>query len=138
MTAKKKPLLVTAIVLVLVITLAWIFWPGGDSGPVSSQTVTGAYSVRLSAENPKLGTNSLAIEVSDAAGKPATLDAVTVEPVMPQMGHAFAPVTAIADGPGRYRAAETSLPMSGQWEIDVTLRGPGGTNQAVFPLLVKN
>jgi nitrogen fixation protein FixH len=92
----------------------------------------------LSADNPKLGTNSLAVEVTDAAGKPASLDAVTVEPVMPQMGHAFAPVTAVADGPGRYRAAETSLPMSGQWEIAVTLRGPGGTSQAVFPLLVKN
>jgi nitrogen fixation protein FixH len=134
----RKPLLITAVAVVVVAALAWLCWPASDSGPVSAQAVAGPYSVRLSAENPKQGTNSLGIEVTDAAGKPAALDVVTVEPVMPQMGHALAPITAGADGPGHYRAAETTLPMSGQWEITVTLRGPAGTDQAVFPLLVKN
>lgn len=56
---------------------------------------------------------------------------------MAQMGHALAPVAAGPDGPGRFRAADVGLPMSGQWEITVSLRGPGGPAQVVFPLLVK-
>jgi hypothetical protein len=138
LTGKQSLVIAAAVAVVAVATLAWLFWPKNSSGPTSAQAVAGPYSVTLSAENPKLGNNSLAIEVTDAAGKPASLDVVTIEPVMPQMGHALAPITAGADGPGHYRAAETTLPMSGQWEITVILRGSTGTDQAVFPLLVKN
>ncbi|MCU1684786.1 MAG: hypothetical protein JWQ81_5525 [Amycolatopsis sp.] len=98
----------------------------------------GPYNVRLSVDNPRLGTNSVTVDVSDATGAPAALKTVAVEPVMPLMGHALAPITATAAGPGHYQASAIVLPMSGQWEFTVSLTGPAGAAQAVFPLLVTN
>lgn len=137
MTRQKPGLLIPAVAVFTLSVLAWLMWPSASSGTTVLRSATNTHNVQLSVDAPKLGLNSFGLEVTDQSGKPARLDSVTVEPVMPRMGHALAPVTAGPDGPGRYRAAETVLPMSGQWEITISLRGPGGTEQAVFPLLVK-
>lgn len=137
MTRQQPRLLIAAVAVLTLGVLAWLVWPSASSGPTVLKSATGLHTVQLSVDAPKLGTNSFGVEVTDQSGNPARLDSVTVEPVMPQMGHALSPVTAGPEGPGRYRAAETVLPMSGQWEITISLHGPGGTEQAVFPLLVK-
>jgi nitrogen fixation protein FixH len=116
--------------------LAWLLWPS-NSGATVLTADTAQHSVRLSVDDPKQGANSLGLRITDHSGRPATVDSVTVEPVMPQMGHALSPVTAGAEAPGDYRAADTVLPMPGQWEITVSLHAATGVEQVVFPLLVK-
>ncbi|GAA4541906.1 FixH family protein [Amycolatopsis samaneae] len=130
--ARRRPVVLIALVALIVAgVLAWLFWGGSPAAPVSAQTTSGPYTVRLTGAQPRIGGNDFTVEVTGPGA-----DTVTVEPVMPQMGHALAPVPAGASGPGRYRA-DVGLPMAGQWELTVSLRGPAGPAQVVFPLLVK-
>ena len=131
-TQRRRPVLLISVVAVLVAAIvAWLVWPS-DGGEQVQRSTQGAYTVELSVVDPHQGGNVFALAVTGAAP-----DVVTVEPVMPQMGHALAPSPAIAEGPGRYRTGDVLLPMAGQWEITVSLRGPSGATQHVFPLLVK-
>ena len=127
----QRQLLVGALVVVVAGLLTWLFWPTGGSGTSVQQAAGRLYQVKLTADDPHMGANTLTIDIT-----PSTVDTVTIAPVMPQMGHALAPVTASAAEPGRYRA-ETTLPMTGQWEITVSLTGRAGADQVVIPLLVK-
>jgi len=129
---KRPTLLITVVVLVVAAGSAWLLWGGNSAKPTTQQATSGPYTVQFSADEPRIGGNTFAVAVTGPAP-----DAVTVAPVMAQMGHAFAAVPAGPDGPGRFRAADVGLPMSGQWEITVSLRGPSGPAQVVFPLLVK-
>ncbi|EME60262.1 FixH family protein [Amycolatopsis decaplanina] len=129
---RRKPVLLISVVAVLVAAIAaWLVWPSSGGEQVRRST-QGPYTVQLSVEDPHQGGNVFALTVTGA-----TPDVVTLEPVMPQMGHALAPSPAIAEGPGRFRTGDVLLPMPGQWEITVSLRGPSGATQHVFPLLVK-
>jgi hypothetical protein len=125
MTGLRKPVLIAA-VLVVAAVLAWLLWPSAAK-PVTLRAATGPYTVQFAMPAPTLGANTATLEITGPDTR-----AVTVEPVMPQMGHALAPVPAEPESPGRYRVTMT-LPMSGQWEITVTLNG---TEHVVFPLLV--
>ncbi|RSN37266.1 hypothetical protein DMC61_04220 [Amycolatopsis sp. WAC 04169] len=129
---RRRPVLLISMVAVLAVAIvAWLVWPSSGGAQVQRST-QGPYTVQLSVEDPHQGGNVFALTVTGA-----TPDVVTLEPVMPQMGHALAPSPAIAEGPGRFRTGDVLLPMSGQWEITVSLRGPSGATQHVFPLLVK-
>ncbi|MFI5562213.1 FixH family protein [Amycolatopsis japonica] len=128
----RRPVLLISVVAVLAVAIvAWLVWPS-SGGEQTQRSTQGPYTVQLSVEDPHQGGNVFALTVSGG-----TPDVVTLEPVMPQMGHALAPSPAIAEGPGRFRTGDVLLPMSGQWEITVSLRGPSGATQHVFPLLVK-
>ena len=129
---KRPTVLIAVVALVVAAGVAWLIWGGSGNAPAAQQAVSGPYTVRFTAEAPRLGANTFSVEVTGPAP-----EGVTVAPVMPLMGHAFAAVPAGPDGPGRFRASGVGLPMSGQWEITVSLRGPGGPAQVVFPLLVK-
>lgn len=132
-TKQRRPVLLISVVTILVVAiLAWLLWPSGDAGAQVQRSTQGAATVELSVTDPHQGGNVFALTVTGAAP-----DVVSVEPVMPQMGHALAPSPAIAEAPGRYRTGDVLLPMAGQWEITVSLRGPSGATQHVFPLLVK-
>lgn len=132
-TARGRPVLLISVVAILAAAiLAWLLWPSGDGGSTVQRSTQGPYTVQLSVDDPRQGGNVFSVVVTGA--EPA---AVTIEPVMPQMGHALSPSPAIAEGPGRYRTGDVLLPMPGQWEITVSLRGPSGATQHVFPLLVK-
>ncbi|MFJ8912023.1 FixH family protein [Amycolatopsis sp. NPDC102389] len=129
---RRKPVLLISVVAVLAVAIvAWLVWPSSGGEQVLRST-QGPYTVQLSVEDPHQGGNVFALTVTGAAP-----EVVTLEPVMPQMGHALAPSPAIAEGPGRFRTGDVLLPMPGQWEITVSLRGPSGATQHVFPLLVK-
>ncbi len=129
---RRRPVLLISVVAVLAVAIvAWLVWPSSGGVQVRRST-QGPYTVQLSVEDPHQGGNVFALTVTGA-----TPDVVTLEPVMPRMGHALAPSPAIAEGPGRFRTGDVLLPMSGQWEITVSLRGPSGATQHVFPLLVK-
>ena len=129
---KRPTVLIAVAALVAVAGAGWLLMRGVDAKPTTQQAVSGPYTVQFSADEPRVGGNTFALGVTGPAP-----DAVTVAPVMAQMGHAFAPVPAGPDGPGRFRAVDVGLPMAGQWEITVSLRGPGGPAQVVFPVLVK-
>ncbi|GAA1670896.1 hypothetical protein GCM10009733_080280 [Nonomuraea maheshkhaliensis] len=109
-------------------------WQGEGTTTLTASTAT--YAVRLSVDRPRSGANTFDIEVEGRNGG-TTPDQVSLEPVMPQMGHAYPPVTASPLGAGRFRAAGAVLPMPGMWRITVTVSGTNGTEQAVFPLVVK-
>ncbi|ADJ42226.1 hypothetical protein AMES_0404 [Amycolatopsis mediterranei S699] len=129
---KRPTLLIAVVALVVAAGAAWLLWGGNGAKSTTQQAVSGPYTVQFSAEQPRIGGNTFAVAVTGPAP-----EAVTVAPVMAQMGHALTPVPAGPDGPGRFRAADVGLPMAGQWEITVSLRGPGGPAQVVFPVLVK-
>ncbi|MEC3953630.1 FixH family protein [Nocardia sp. CDC153] len=128
MTARRWS--IVAAVVVIAILVAWWLWPSGGSKPVSRSTA-GPYLVRLKIDSPRTGDNTVDLDITDQHGDTATPDRVSVEPAMPQMGHALPPSTATAVAPGHYRAT-VDLPMPGQWEIAVKLSGAPGSGSATF------
>ncbi len=80
----------------------------------------------------KTGVNSFDLRITDLGGNPAQGSEVVVEPAMPQMGHAIAPITAGPLEPGHYRVGDVGLFMAGQWEITVSL----SAERVVIPLLL--
>ena len=86
----------------------------------------------LTPASTKSGVNSFDLRVTDRAGNPAQGDEVVVEPAMPQMGHAIAPITTGPSEPGHYRVGDVGLFMAGQWEITVSL----SAERVVIPLLL--
>lgn len=119
--------------LVAVALLAWLLWPTADI-PTVLRADTGGHVVQLSMGTPRLGANSVRLDVTEH-GRPAELAAVTVEPVMARMGHALAPVPAVPEGTG-YRVPDLPLTMGGQWVLTVTLHTAAGPRHVDFPLLV--
>jgi plasmid replication initiation protein len=132
----KFALLAAAVVLVAAGLLVIPPWLARTSGTTMT-SATAAYTVRLSTGEPREGPNTFDIDVTAKDGAPAELDAVTLQPVMPQMGHAYAPVTAARIGPGRYRAKDTVLEMTGYWQLNITLRRANDTQRTAFTLMVK-
>jgi hypothetical protein len=140
-TATKNRVLIAAVAAVAVIVvgvLAWLLWPSSDNGPTVLRAGDGTVAVQLTMDAPKTGAHSLTLNVTDPHGAPLSFGTATVEAVMPQMGHALTAVTAAPAGPGVFRADGLTLPMSGQWELTVTLSGGAKRDQVVFPLLVSN
>jgi hypothetical protein len=117
---------------IVVAVAALLLWPRGAQATTES-VQTAQHRVTMSVDEPKLGANTLDFEVTVLAGRPSTLDALAVELVMPQMGHALPPVTASPTSDGGYRAADTDIPMSGHWQVVVSL---SATEKAVLPLFV--
>lgn len=137
----RRPIVVAVLigVLLAVAVLAYLFWPNASTGPVVRNFSTGHYQLRLSTDRPHVGSNTITLDVADTQGRPVQPDSVTIEPVMPLMGHALTPVTARSRGAaGHFVADDTTLTMSGQWELTVDVSGPLGREHAVFPLLVTN
>jgi hypothetical protein len=127
----RQRLLVAIVIAIAVIGAgAWLLWPAAKDSTTSAATA-GPYLVRLDGDAPKVGVNTLVVELSGNGGQPAPPDSVTLEPVMPQMGHATRPVVAAEDGVGRYRG-DVDLSMAGQWEITVRIAAAGQVHQAVL------
>lgn len=93
---------------------------------------TASYSVRLLVDRPRPGVHAAVVEVAFADGEPVEAAAVTVAPVMVEMGHATPEVRAVAEGSGRYRAPGVLFSMAGRWELDVQVRVDGQTETARF------
>jgi hypothetical protein len=125
-------LVLWAIGAVLIVVTALLLWPGsGETQPYLAETRQ--HSFKLKPASTKTGVNSFDLEITDRTGNPAKAGSVTVEPAMPQMGHAVSPITAGPREPGRYKVENVDLPMAGQWEITVSLNG---SERVVFPLLL--
>lgn len=101
---------------------------------LSKQTAA-ALSVKLMSATPappaKL-TNSLTLQVLDAAGQPLDGATLSVVPFMPDHGHGSAVKPAVtARGGGVYEVSNLYYPMPGLWRITVTIQLPNVTAQDV-------
>ena len=114
---------------IVVVVSAVVLWTGGEPQPYLAESTQ--LSFRLTPASTRTGLNSFDLRITDRAGNPAQGD-VTVEPAMPQMGHAISPVTAPPREPGHYLVENVDLAMAGQWEITVSIE----TERVVFPLLL--
>lgn len=108
----------------------WLLWPKSVD-PDAAAATAGPYLVRLTGESPKVGITPITVEITGNGDRPPTPDSVTFEPAMPQMGHAAPPVTAVAQGDGRYRA-DVELSMAGQWDITVRIATSGEVREAIL------
>ena len=95
-------------------------WPHDQEANDYSVT-TAQHTVALTVENPRTGTNTLEFDVANRDGSPVTADTLTVDIVMPTMGHAAPPIIATNTDPGHYRARDATFSMSGSWEVTVRL-----------------
>ena len=108
-----------------------VFWPRTvEAQPHLAESARHRFV--LTPASTKSGVNSFDLRITDLQGKPVQGDEVVVEPAMPQMGHAIAPITAGPLEPGHYQVGVVGLFMAGQWEITVSL----SAERVVIPLLL--
>ena len=126
----RQRLVIAAIVAAVVGAGIWHLWPKSTDDSAATATA-GPYRVQLTSESPKVGISPVTVEITGNGGQPPPPDSVIFEPAMPQMGHATTPVTAAAQGDGRYRA-DVDLSMAGQWDITVRIAASGQVHEAVL------
>jgi len=116
--------------VVALVAALLVLWPRDvEARPQVAESAR--FRFELTPASTKSGSTTLDLRVTDRAGNAAAGD-VTVEPAMPLMGHALAPITAAPVEPGHYRVGDVGLFMAGQWEITVSL----STERVVIPLLL--
>lgn len=81
---------------------------------------------------PQKGTNTMTLEIADAAGAPVDGATVAVTPWMPDHAHGSA-LTPVATpmGGGRYAVSKIYYPMPGLWQVTVSVQTPGAAAQEV-------
>ncbi|GAB2518417.1 FixH family protein [Nocardia heshunensis] len=128
--AGRNGLIAIAAAVVAIMLVVWWVWPSDGAKPVA-RSAAGPYLVQLRVDSAHTGDNTVDLDITDQRGDSAAPDRVSVEPAMPQMGHALPPSAAGVVTPGHYRAT-VNLPMPGQWEIAVKLSGAAGSGSATF------
>ncbi|MDT7786621.1 MAG: hypothetical protein QOF58_5040 [Pseudonocardiales bacterium] len=127
----KRYVLIALAVVVAAAGALIILWPRTvEAQPHLAETAQLRFV--LTPASTKSGVNSFDLRITDLQGKPAQGNEVVVEPAMPQMGHAIAPITAGPLEPGHYQVGDVGLNMPGQWEITVSL----SAERVVIPLLL--
>jgi hypothetical protein len=127
----KRSVVLAVAVVVAVVGALVVLWPRGvEAQPHLAESARLRFV--LTPASTRSGVNSFDLRITDRAGNPVRGDEVVVEPAMPQMGHAIAPITAGPLEPGHYRVTDVGLFMAGQWEITVSL----SAERVVIPLLL--
>lgn len=100
----------------------------GLAKQTSTTSGAGALSVKLmeaSPAPPQKQSNTLTLQVVDAAGKPVENATLSVTPFMPDHGHGSSvKPTVTSKGGGTYEVANVYLPMPGLWRLTVTVQMP--------------
>jgi hypothetical protein len=99
-------------------------------------TGTSHYVVTATVDNPRIGATAVEIDVTSRTGGLAHPAAVTVQALMPLMGHAAPPVPAVPVGGGRYRADGVPLMMTGPMELLLSIEFAGGVDHLTLPITV--
>jgi hypothetical protein len=118
-------------VLAIAAALTLLLWPRPPT-PVDQTAHAGPHQVRMQIEAASVGARDVTVHVAGSA----PVQRLVVAPVMVEMGHAAAPVAATATAPDHYLASGVEFFMSGRWDVEVTLQGPGGSATAIFPVLI--
>jgi hypothetical protein len=117
------------------VVLGWVLWPS-PPGPAVLHTGTASYAVTVTVDTPRIGDTSVEIDLAARTGGTALQDAVAIDAVMPLMGHAVPPVSAVPVGGGRYQADGMHLMMTGLWELRLSIPAAGGVESLTLPLPV--
>lgn len=117
--------------------LLLVFWPhGGGSSAVQVAAATPDYTVQVRLPHPDTGSDQADITVGRRDHGPVQLEQVTVDALMPSMGHAMPALTAAATGPGQYRTQGQLFLMAGSWQLSVHLYGAAGSQVVTVPVTV--
>ncbi|GAA3113858.1 FixH family protein [Streptosporangium carneum] len=136
-TRTSRLIIVSSGVMLIVAGLILLMRPFTPVGAATFDAAGARHAVHLTMTPARAATpGSWLIRVNGSDGRPAHAKAVRVEPVMPQMGHAIAPLTATESGTGRFPLAGVVLPMPGQWQITVTIDPAGAADRVVIPVLI--
>ncbi|TDZ42290.1 hypothetical protein [Mycobacteroides franklinii] len=125
-----------ALIVAAVLTLTWIAWPSPPKA-VTLYSGTEHYSVTMTVDNPRVGMTALEIAVEEREDHDLPeSEPVTVELVMPLMGHAMPALREVVSG--RTKFDQVMLSMAGPWEVVVTITPPSGDpdERATMPLWV--
>lgn len=118
--------------IVLGIALILVFsWPRGEPPAGSGSSPSYAVELTVPAGRPA------EVTVRRHDGAPVGLDAVTLEPAMPQMGHAVPAMLAEQVGPGRFTTRGAPIEMPGRWEVLVLLGRPPDAEFMIVPVRVE-
>jgi hypothetical protein len=120
---------------VVAVVLGWLLWPTAP-GPAVLHTGTARYAVTVTVGTPRMGDTSVEIDLTSRTGGTALPDAVAIDAVMPLMGHAVPPLSAVPVGAGRYHADGLHLMMTGPWELRLSIPAAGGVEVLTLPLPV--
>lgn len=92
------------------------------AGPVTTQTTVGPFKATLRVAPATAGANTISVSVTDRAGHPADISAVTVNASLPS--HKLGPLAynATRTGTGRYRVSDAQLQIAGSWQIQLVVR----------------
>ncbi|SKP56416.1 hypothetical protein [Mycobacteroides abscessus] len=124
------------VIVAAVLALTWIAWPSPPKA-VTLYCGTEHYTVTVTVDSPRVGTTALelAIDEREDHNLPGS-EPVTVELVMPLMGHAMPPLREVVSG--RTKFDQVMLPMAGPWDIVVTITPPSGDpdERVTMPLWV--
>ena len=132
--SRRVRIVLTAGGLVAAVILAWLVWPS-PGGAAVLHTGTSHYVVTATVDNPRVGATAVEIDVTSRTGGPDHPAGVTVQAVMPLMGHAAPPVRAVPVG-GRYRADGVPLMMTGPMDLLLSIDFAGGVDRLMLPLTV--
>ncbi|MUM16111.1 hypothetical protein FZI91_11850 [Mycobacterium sp. CBMA271] len=113
-----------AVIVAAVLALAWIGWPSAPQA-ITLYSGTEHYAIAVTVDSPRVGTTALeiAVDSKEEHDLPES-ESVTVELVMPLMGHAMPPLREVVSG--RTKFDQVMLSMAGPWEIVVTVTPPAG------------
>ncbi|WJR35397.1 hypothetical protein P3F83_08555 [Mycobacteroides immunogenum] len=124
------------LIVAAVLTLTWIAWPSPPRA-VTLYSGTEHYTVTVTVDDPRVGTSALELAIAEREDHelPGS-ESVTVELVMPLMGHAMPPLREVVSG--RTKFDQVMLSMAGPWEIVVTITPQSGDpdERATMPLWV--
>lgn len=125
-----------AAIVAAVLVLAWVAWPARPKA-VTLYSGTEHYAITVTIDDPRVGTTALEVSITDREDPnlPES-ETVTVELVMPLMGHAMPPLREVVSG--RTTFDQVMLSMAGPWDIVVTVTPPSGDpdERATMPLWV--
>lgn len=127
MFRRPLPRVLLGVLLVAVLTgLGLLLWPRPASTTRLFTGSSAGHTVSLRFDQLDTGPDTV-----DVTLNPATdVDGVTLEAVMPNMGHGLSPMTATRISAGQFQAHGRLFVMGGGWEVWVIMRTKSGTETA--------
>ena len=126
---------VVAAAALLAVVLGWLLWPT-PPGPAVLHTGTARYAVTVTVDTPRVGDTSVEVDLAARTDGTELPPAVAIDAVMPLMGHAVPPLSAVPVGGGRYHADGLQLMMTGPWQLQLSIPAADGVESLTLPLHV--
>jgi copper transport protein len=122
---------VAIVIAVLAVTAALVNTPTARESYVPPTTVTAAFNtggplgtgtVSVLVTPDRLGPNQLRVSVTNAKGQPYRPQQVEASLALPERNLGPLPVKLTAEEPGTYLSAPTIVTITGQWQLQITIR----------------